>query len=368
MGAAVFLAGDREKEVVVEYYHYHPVNDIPLEEEKAAFAQGADDHKWMLGYYTVYHPKDKKSLESLQRHGEYMKEVSTMTFDVTESGEIVGQPQEEGVELARSGEIAAFAALSNQKEFAFDRELAHRLLHDPMARGRAVENALALVEEHGFRGINVDFENMLPEDREVYSLFIRELSEAFHEKGYLVVVSVAAKTVDSPKSKWVGAFDYAELGRFADKVQLMTYDEHGSWGEPGAVASYPWVENVLKYATSQIPAEKVLLGLPAYGYDWNLSAGKGHHKAVAWKAMPGLLEKSGAVPQWDERMKSPFVKYRAEDGSQHVVWYENERSIRAKLDLVKRYRLGGVAMWRMGLEDESFWRAVQAGLEGDSEL
>ncbi|HEU4964855.1 MAG TPA: glycosyl hydrolase family 18 protein [Bacilli bacterium] len=367
VGLVLILREDTVPVVGEETPHEHPVNDIPLQKEEVAPAfANLTDHKWLLGYYTVYSPNDHKSMRSLSQYHSFMKEVSTLTFDVTASGEVVGQTPLDGVSLAEASHIDSFAAISNQKGYAFDQEVAHQLLNDSQARKRAVENALHLVTSQGYRGVNVDFENMLPEDREPYNQFIRELSDAFHKADRQVLVSVAAKTVDAPHSKWIGAFDYATLGRWADKVQLMTYDEHGTWGEPGPVASYPWVRNVLTYATSQIPAEKVLLGLPAYGYDWNLTAGKGHHKAVAWKSMPSLLQaaiKYGSNPAWDEEMRSPYLNYTAEDGAKHIVWYENIDSIKAKVQLAKQYQVGGVAMWRMGLEDESFWQAVEGEMK-----
>jgi spore germination protein YaaH len=141
----------------------------------------------------------------------------------------------------------------------------------------------------------------------------------------------------------------------------MTYDEHGSWGEPGPVASYPWVESVIKYALTTMPSSKILLGLPAYGYDWNTTTNTGN-KAVTWKSIPNLISTTGAVAQWDSVAQSPYFYYTDSTGNNHTVWYENTQSITAKTKLVNTYNLGGIGMWRMGLEDVNFWTAVKSGL------
>jgi spore germination protein len=317
----------------------------------------------VLGYYTMFHPQDKKSEASLASYGSYLNQMATQTFTVTAIGSIEGKAPETGMKLAKDKQVQAFANITNQSKNAFDASLAHQLLADPKARGALVQNMRELVRQGGYKGINLDFELIPTGDRALYSQLVRETVDALHPLGCQLIVSVNAKTADSPKSKWGGAYDYKALGAAADRLQLMTYDENGMWGEPGPVASVPWMRNVLKYATSQVQADKLLLGLPAYGYDWNLSKGdtKGN-KAVAWKGMPKLLADTGAKPEWDAKSQSPHLSYTAGDGSRHVVWYENDASIKAKTNLVKEYGLGGVAVWRMGLEDENFWKAVRSGL------
>lgn len=207
----------------------------------------------------------------------------------------------------------------------------------------------------------MDFENMPAADRSLYTTMIQEMVNALHPLGYKVVVSAPAKTSDSPTSAWGGTFDYAALGKIADAIQLMSYDQNGPWGAPGPVSGLPWVENVVKYAVTQIPAAKILIGLPAYGYDWNTTAGTG--KAVMYKSAPNLIATTGAVPQWDAYQQSPWFTYTSTtDGSSHTVWYENSTSITAKAALVKKYSLGGISVWRLGMEDESFWKAAQSGM------
>ncbi len=318
--------------------------------------------KDILGYYTVYYSTDKNSYHSLSSCGSCLNQISTLTFQMDSSGNIAGSTPTDGLSLANSKGILPFAAISNQTKSGFDSSIAHSILSDAAIRQTAVTNILTLLKNNNFKGVNIDFENMLASDRAVFSQFIADLSHTLRADGYLTIVSVMAKTSDSPASSWVGTFDYHALGQAADRIQIMTYDENGPWGSPGPVAGYPWVEKVIQYAVSQIPPHKILLGLPAYGYDWNTTTNSGN-QAVTWKDIPALLSSTGATPQWNATEQSPYFTYKAQDGFSHTVWYENTDSITAKTRLVNTYHLAGVSMWRLGLEDENFWKAVQAGLQ-----
>ncbi len=292
----------------------------------------------------------------------YINQISTATYSVTSAGTISGSTPTEGVQLALSSNDQAFACLQNTLNGAFSSSLAHTVMTDSAVRSAFIQNTLNLLRTYGYTEANMDFEDMPAADRSAYNLLISDMAAALHSAGYKLIVSVPGKTSDSPTAAWSGTFEYAALGRAADAIQLMTYDQNGPWGAPGPVAGLPWVENVVKYAVSQIPSSKVMIGLPAYGYDWNTTTNTGH-KAVMWKSIPNLIATTGAVPQYDSVQQSPWFTYTAAaDGSKHTVWYENSTSIAAKSALVKKYALGGVSVWRLGMEDENFWKAVQTGM------
>ena len=147
-------------------------------------------------------------------------------------------------------------------------------------------------------------------------------------------------------------------------MQIMTYDEHGPWGRPGPVSSIGWFTRCLDYALSVMPRERISIGLPAYGYDWNLRTKKGVTRK--WKDIPALIAASKAVPKWDNATASPWFTYVDRRRQKHVVWYENVDSIQAKVRVAKA-RGVGVSVWAMGLEGPaapgsvsvpSFWDAV----------
>jgi len=211
-------------------------------------------------------------------------------------------------------------------------------------------NALA----YGFAEVNVDLENVDAHWRDALSTFVERLAAHLDQLGIDLSLSVPAKTWDDPRNGWSGAFDYRRLGAAADRVYLMTYDEHGFVSGPGPIASSGWVERAVRYAVSEIPSRKVFVGLAGYGFDWPAS-GKpryiSHDQAVA------KANAVGAPIVWDDRSNSPTYSYQQGGTTRHV-WFENAASASWKLNLVTKYDLGGIALWRGGLEDPDLWRVI----------
>jgi len=144
--------------------------------------------------------------------------------------------------------------------------------------------------------------------------------------------------------------DYAAIGKAADLVCLMAYDWHWSTGPSGPIAPYDWVERVIKYSITQIPAHKLLLGVGLFGYDWVGTTATN----LTWRQVITLAAQDQVDEAWDVGAQSPHFSYTV-NGVQHDVWYENGRSAAAKFDLAKQYGLGGVELWRLGGEDPAIW-------------
>ena len=134
-------------------------------------------------------------------------------------------------------------------------------------------------------------------------------------------------------------------------MQIMTYDEHGPWGDIGPVSSLPWFKRCLDYALTVMPAHKISIGLPAYGYDWTRAKSG---DTIALKDVPALLARTGATPQWDAASSSPWFTYKDSHNVQHTVWYENAQSLKLKVAYAKSKGVG-VSVWALGLEDSTFW-------------
>lgn len=240
-----------------------------------------------------------------------------------------------------------------------DPDIAHAAL--VTNRSATLQNIVALARSQTLTGINLDFEGLYPADRGAYSSFVAELASQLHKISVKLVLSVPPKLTDSTTNTWAWPYDFASLGQSADFLQVMTYDQHYSRSTPGPVAGISWMQAALQYATSVVPAGKVLLGLPAYGYDWNLTKNIG--VSVPYKDMPALLMSTNATPQWDATTQSAHFNYVAPDGSSHAVWYETSQGIQAKAHLANTLNLAGVSVWVLGSEDSSFWAGVTAGLQ-----
>lgn len=310
-------------------------------------------NKLVLGYYTEDYPGDKLSYESLWHNAGSIDAIATFNYLVDGEGNLTGQPISQGVSLAASKKVKSLMLIHNIHN-SIDTAAAHRVLALESSRNRLVNNIFSLIKKHGFSGVNIDLEGVPAADRPYYNVFLAELKERFRPYGYLLTVSIPGKTSDSPSNSWSGAYDYAFIGRTADLVAIMTYDEHWSGGPPGPIASQPWVRQVLDYAVKTMPREKILVGIAAYGYDWSATGSR----AVRWNEAEALAAKYGGV-RWSDRYSSPYFTYFDAKGVRHEVWFENKTSLGLKLDLVNSYKVAGIAVWRLGFDDVTFWQTVR---------
>ena len=211
-----------------------------------------------------------------------------------------------------------------------------------------IGNIVNIARQKGYAAVNSDLEYIPREYRDAYSEFIRNLADSLHNVGIELTVSLAPKTSDAQEGLLYEGMDYAALGAAADRVLLMTYEWGYTYSEPRAVAPINNVAAVVDYALSVIPAEKIDLGVPNYGYDWNIPWVEGTAaRSIGNIAAQELAIDRGAPIQFDEASQSPFFRYTAEDNSRHEVWFEDARSIAAKLELLHSRSLSGVGVWQI---------------------
>lgn len=360
LASCTFLAADDSADNTPSVPTSLPSSGFPAEDSKESSPLIA------LAYYTG----DRASYDSFAMFSDHINYLAVDVFSVQMDGSISGSDELDVLSLAHSRAVQVFACVSNYNNDAavedFDPALAQAaiLTH----RSRVIENMVTLAVRAGYDGVNVDFEGLayssdIDDDRAAFTAFIRELAQALHARGLQLIVSVPAATSSSRENTWAYPFDLAALGQAADLIQLMTYDQHGSWSAPGAVAGADWVGESLRYAVSQIDPAKLLIGLPAYGYDWDLTASnteEGSFDAVdiSWNEVPALLDKPYIQQGWDEISFSPFLTY-TEEGHTHEVWYENADSIRKKVELMKENGLIGFSVWALGKEDANFWKVTE---------
>lgn len=307
--------------------------------------------KLVLGYATYYYSGDTSSYNSITTNASTLDEIATNTYTTDSYGNISGLVPTNQITYANSNNIKTLAMITNN----FDGNIAKTLLENPLNRQALINNILNTVKINGYKGVNVDLEGVYYYDRSYLTTFMSELYSTLNPQGFYVTVAVPAKTSDSPTASWSGAYDYAALANYSSQVVLMTYDEHYPGGTPGSIASIGWVENVIKYAASVIPREKLLLGTAAYGYDWSSNG----TKAYGISGTYNLASTYGAVIKWDSISQSPYFTYSDTAGIIHTVWFENAQSLNYKLDLVNSYNLSGIAIWRLGLENADYWTSIK---------
>ena len=243
----------------------------------------------------------------------------------------------------------------------FDADRMHALLINDKARHYVVQQLLFYTERYGFDGINLDFENIYDDDRDQLTLFVREITMALRAEGKTVSIDV---TVPSTTPNWSPCYDREALAQIVDYVMLMAYDEHWRTSPvSGSVASLGWVENgILATMQQQVPAEKLVLGIPLYMRLWTEYQGKVSARTLTMPAAQALIKEKGLMPQWQADQGQYYFEY-SEAGQRYRVWQEDERSLAGKVALVKKYNLAGIASWRKGFESPGVWPVLAAGME-----
>ncbi len=299
------------------------------------------------GYYVPY---ATDSLESVKQNIRSLTHLSPYWYQIDGNGRLInGETKANAgeratvLDLARKNGVRVLPMIKNSDQY----ETFHATLADPGTRQQAVAAIVQMVVDTGVDGAHIDFEGLSPEDRPNLTQFMADLAPALRAKGKLVTQAVAARDRDRDTG-WAGAYDYAALAPYNDFIVTMTYG-YGT-AVPQSTAPYTWVANSAAYAISQIPREKLLLGLAWYGYQWNLTSGS--VKALRYSDAMDIAAKNGVQVGFDEASQTAKFSYTA-GGENFEVWFEDGRASDAKLDLVFRLGLAGAAGWRMGHEDPS---------------
>lgn len=243
----------------------------------------------------------------------------------------------------------------------FNNYLVKLAVTDETVQRNLINQLLYTVQDRGYSGVDVDFEYILPEDREPYAVFVGNLRTVMNENGYQVSVALAPKTsADQPGLLYEG-MDYRGLGESADWVFLMTYEWGYTYGPPMAVAPIDKVRQVLNYAVQEIPAEKIMMGIPNYGYDWALPYVRGTSRArlIGNVEAVQIAADNGAEIQFDETAQSPWFRYER-DGIVHEVWFEDVRSMEAKLRLASDYGFRGIGYWNLMRPFRANWLLIES--------
>ena len=253
------------------------------------------------------------------------------------------------IEMAKeAGSKPVLTLTPRDADNAFNNILINEVINDEEKTQALIDNLVDTVLEKGFEGVDLDFEYILPQDRVPYVRFVQRVREAVNAIGYEVSVALAPKTSADQRGVLYEGKDYPGLGAAADSVLLMTYEWGYTYGPPMAVAPVNQVRRVVEYAISEIPADKIMLGIPNYGYDWTLPFVRGSSRARAISLQRGVeLAIENDVPiEFDPVAMSPFFRY-TKDGLEHEVWFEDVRSIREKFSLIAEYGLRGAAWWQI---------------------
>jgi glycosyl hydrolase family 18 (putative chitinase) len=350
----------------------------------------------VLAYYVPY---DATSWASLEANASAFDTVGAQWVTIDACGNLGSRDDRTLRRFADDHGLQIFPSLLTGSG-----ALNHRLLTDPDTSHHAIDEIVRYVVDEGYPGFDLDFEGIPPDDRDAYTAFVAQLGAALHGQGRLLSLALPAKDRETTTG-WGGWADYAALGDLADLFTIMTYEYRGPFSGPGSIAPYDWVDRVITFATHEMPAHKVLVGLPFYGYDWDTT--RGTARALSYAQGAALADRYSVPIAFDPATASSSFSYQAPFGDppppgsgltpprheisqrtpspgcdvapppgpstppparpapppdaiqDHEVWIEEGTGAQQRLSIVDRHAAGGIATWRLGQEDPRVWNLVR---------
>ncbi|GAC1330870.1 MAG: hypothetical protein NVSMB17_08530 [Candidatus Dormibacteria bacterium] len=327
-----------------------PVSGAPNSRVDLSQPPGAVPRGLRLRAYYVAGPAARASLA---RHAAQISVLSPSFYAANPDGTLASSVDEQVISAAQAGGASIEPLVTN-------RDFSPTVARELFRSGAAGESlAMALVAEarrHGYAGYQLDFEGLGYGDRAALTTFSGQLSRRLAGAGlkYSTAVIPSKDTSGGGLARLFGhsgVYDYAELARGAGSMSVMAYDQHTAATDPGPVAGLDWVRQVTTATTAGLDRRRIDMGVPLYYRDWTL-----HGAATAGSygdLVAAAVAHDGTV-SWDFSSASPYVRYGA-PGEEHVAWFENSTSLQAKLQVASQLGFGGIAAWRLGLEDPAFW-------------
>lgn len=292
----------------------------------------------------------------IQEVGQYLTYWMPFVYSVKEDGALTTLDDTEMLKSAAAERIVPVMAITNFSATEAGSDLAHTVLSSRELQEKVITNVLAVMKEKGYQGLNIDFENVYPADREHYNQFLQLAVDRLHPQGYSVSSALAPKTSSEQKGLLVEAHDYEAHGRIVDFVVLMTYEWGYRKGPAQAISPINEIKKVLDYAVTVIPRDKILFGFQIYARDWTLPFVQGSEAETfsQQEAVRRAIQHQVAI-QYDTKAQAPFFRYADAQGRTHEVWFEDARSAQAKFDMVKQYKLRGISYWVLGYPFPQNW-------------
>lgn len=310
---------------------------LPYFDQDAAFAAAATHNDGFDDFHPVWYSLDSRG------------EVVLADDEATEVDRAAAR------RLQRHGQRIV-PTVTNLRNGSWRPDLVTAMLADPATRSRHVDALVRLAVTNDYDGIDLDYEDLPAGDRDAYSAFVVELADELHAEQRTLTTSVYAKVAEPGKYAHQQAQDYAAIGAACDQVGIMAYDFHWGGSAPGPAAPHSWVEETVRFAITQIPRQKVRLGIMLVGYDWKVG---GSADSVTFEQARELVDAYDVRVTDADSGQAPHFRYVDDTGAAREVWYQDAATVAENLRLVEEYDLSGAFFWRLGGEDPSTWNLLQ---------
>lgn len=320
-----------------------------------------------------YYYDNPASWESLEANIDQISIVAPGGYSVDEDGIVWGEVDARVLRLAREHDVPVMPLVVNP---GFNQESLSRFLNNATARARAIATLAEESRRHGYDGIQVDFENLSINDRDAFTTFFSELATELRRGGFRISAAVVHRPDEhaGPTGyhrwlfrNWRAGYDLAAIGEIADFVSIMSYNQHTRRTPPGPQHGIPWMRDVVEYFSSQIPSEKLSMGIITGGMRWYTSQedritpemARSYSSTLSYPQAMGILDRYNASLRWDDEQQVSYT-YFSNGGTFEWIFLEDARSFAARVPLVDEYRLRGFSVWVLGTEDPAIWNFLRA--------
>ena len=289
-------------------------------------------------------------IESLKKNKEILDTVLPVLFTVDAGGQVVsrGVPEtkiEELTNYCKKNSIKVIATISSADLIATS-----SIFRDRNSLQQHISTIVSLIDRYGFDGIDLDYEMIDAKYRDEFSNLVEELSKQLKRRDKTLSVTLLPqwKNADYTDNRETRiAQDYAQIGKYADEVRIMTYDYTLQSSKiPGPIAPITWIHEVLEYTLSHIPKEKVWLGVHLYGYQWNSD----RTVAFTYTTTESAILNSNIQHIFDEDIGEGYAEFKCEDNFLCKAYFQTSKGIDVRRNIAKEYGLAGVSYWRLGGE------------------
>lgn len=284
----------------------------------------------------------------LQDTFQYLTFLSIYSYHIRSDGSLEKIDDFDMVQLARQARVAPLMVIANIDESGFSGNLAHTILADESLQRTLINNVIGILKAKNYYGLNVNFQDVFPSDVELFSRFFQLVTTRLYPLGYMVT---ATRMFGPDYNRILNHIpEFAAYGRLVNQVFIIVGYAVIDHGPPLAIVPIGQVRLVLDHAVAEVPSQSILLGMTNYGLDWILPyKADTSAQMVTFSQAEYLAARMGAAIQFDETTQSPYFYYEDDMGARHIVWFDDERSIRIRLELIRIYNLGGVSFWTINV-------------------
>ncbi|MBS2040487.1 glycosyltransferase [bacterium] len=351
----------RQPQKVVQLLHPAPSTLPALAHRPTSGKQLPQPTGCLATMAAYYAPWQKSGLNSLKAHADSLTDLYPVWLHLeadglrlnTEDFRFDLNPHTlEVLNIASQHRIRVEPVLNNAVGSGFDPLRVHRLLSNPQDQDRLIADILHFLRSHHLQGVQVDFENLDPVDWKHYPAFLRRLAQALGPAGFSLSIALEASILERPDVDW------ATLNQSCQAIVLMAYDRHAAEDPPGPIAPVEWCQQVLQKALTRFPAQRLVLGIGNYGYDWVTSEAVDSPRAevLNYFTALGVLHGQARDLTFDPASLNSHLAYQDDQRRTHQIWLLDAISAANQWRLAQPLGVKGAALWVMGAEDPSIWK------------